>query len=155
METRLIPLSAVTDLAPLAGLMQDTWPDHYGPGGTGEALADLTARSRATGYPFGIAAYQGDRLLGTGAVTDGTSFGAKTDEGPWLIGLAVAPAVRRQGIGAALVAALEGGARDRGAARIFSTTRTAAGILTRQGWRGLRQVTDDEGTHWQVFCKSL
>ncbi|MFL9499101.1 GNAT family N-acetyltransferase [Rhodopseudomonas palustris] len=56
------------------------------------------------------------------------------DVTPWLAGLYVAPAHRRHGVGAALVRAIEGQARQRGHRRLFLYTTDAADYYQRLGW---------------------
>lgn len=56
------------------------------------------------------------------------------DVTPWLAGLYVAPAHRRHGVGAALVRAIEGQARQRGHHRLFLYTTDAADYYQRLGW---------------------
>jgi GNAT superfamily N-acetyltransferase len=60
-------------------------------------------------------------------------------EGPWLVGLVVAPAFRRQGIGAKLIARAEAEARAT-ATWLYCTTDTAAGLLLGRGWIDLRRA---------------
>ncbi len=139
----------------LARLMRAAWPDWYGPGGQGEAGADLLDRSREAGLPWGVAALEGDVAVGTAALA-ATSHGAEPGEGPWLVGLVVAPARRGRGIGSALVAACEAqaraegraerGARGRGRAgerpRLLATTEAARALLLRRGWTEVRHLAD-------------
>jgi len=153
--TRILPLAAVTDVSPLAELMEQVWPGYYGAGGRGDAFADLSVRARDTGFPYGMVARVGANLVGTGALTAGDSFGAHPGEGPWLIGLVVHPDHRAKGVATALIAALESAARTNGAPAIYSTTQAAAGLLRARGWRLLRDVTDDQGAGWPVLSKPL
>ncbi len=53
---------------------------------------------------------------------------------PWLAGLFVAPAYRRQGAGRVLVGAIEAQARLRGFKELFLYTSGAAGFYERLGW---------------------
>ncbi len=123
----------------LAGLMRAVWPGWYGPGGEGDADADLRVRSRLEGVPFGVVATEDGRVLG-GAALAGTSYGVEEGEGPWLEGLLVAPEARRRGAGSALVAACEAQAWRNGAQCVFATTVAARGLLLRRGWRPLRTL---------------
>lgn len=118
--------------------MQAAWPDWYGPGGTGNALADLQARA-TPGLPQGWVAVIAGQPVGTVAVAQ-TSYGAQGD-GPWLVGLVVDPAHRGQGIGAALI-----GCAER-VGPLLTTTREAAPLFAARGWTILRDVEDG----WQVW----
>ena len=133
------------DLRAVAGLMEATWPEHYGPNGPGFALADVAERHAGPELPWGVVAVADDRVVGTAALAE-LSFGARPGEGPWLVGLAVAPHMRKQGIGTALVKACRAEAARRGAAAVYATTCNATGLLHRSGWQDLRTVDG-----WQVL----
>lgn len=133
--------------------MMATWPVHYGPMGDAAVLDHVKERARSDGLPFGFAAFNGDQVMGTAALA-AESFGADGD-GPWLIGLAVAPAHRKQGIGAALIAGVADAAKEQGFAKILTTTQ-ATGLFTRQGWAHLRTVEKaDRAESWTVLRKAL
>ena len=53
---------------------------------------------------------------------------------PWLAGLFVAPAFRKQSIGSALVAAIEGHGRKAGCRRLHLYTNSAEAFYARLGW---------------------
>jgi predicted N-acetyltransferase YhbS len=127
----------------LAALMEAEWPDWYGPGGRGAALADLRGRTRTEGLPLGFVAREGQTVLG-GAALAATSYGAEPGETPWIVGLLVAPEARGRGTGSALVAACEARARAAGASAIFATTGTARGLLQRRGWSVLRNLGEGQ-----------
>ncbi len=137
-------------MAPLAALMRAEWPDWYGPGGPGTPEADLRARCRKSGLPWGVVALGAGMPVG-GAALAHVSHGAAAGETPWLVGLVVAPDRRGQGIGSALVAACEAQARAEGFATLFSTTGAARGLLLRRGWRLLRRLEDGQ----EVLAKDL
>ena len=153
-DLRIAPLHARPDLmAETAALMQSVWPDYYGPDGPGNALADLRARSRTEGLPFGMVATLADgTVTGTVALSP-TSFGALPSERPWLTGLCVRSDLRGQGIASHLVQALENHAAGQ-FDQLYATTREASGLLRRLGWRDLRDVPD-QGGMWQVLRKAL
>lgn len=149
---RIVALHERPDLLEeTAALLQKVWPGHYGPGGPGNALADLTGRARAEGLPCGLIALD-DRgsVAGTVALS-ATSYGSRINEIPWLTGLCVRSDLRGQGIGSALVSAISDLAAAAGHGRIFTTTDAAAGLMDRLGWITLRQL---EGP-WLVMQKAL
>ena len=122
----------------LSALYQQVWPEWYGPDGPGDAQADLRERSRWQGMPLGLVALANDRPVGAAGLA-ALSFGAMAAEGPWLIGLTVAPGFRRQGIGARLIAGIEDAARGP-SQWLYCTTKDASGLLLRRGWIDLRRA---------------
>lgn len=134
----------------LARLMEAVWPDWYGPGGPGDARADLAARGDGDTLPLGLVALSGGAVVG-GAALEATSHGALPGETPWLTGLLVAPHLRRRGFGGALVEAVTRLAAGRGDRTLFATTGSAAGLLACRGWRRLRPVPGEAAA---VFVKT-
>lgn len=125
-------------LGDIAALYTAVWPAWYGPAGPGDALTDLTERSRDSGLPMGLVALFNNRPVGAAALAS-LSFGAMAGEGPWLIGLAVDPAFRQQGVATQMVARAETVARGQ-AAWLYCTTDAAATLLMRRGWTDLRRA---------------
>lgn len=152
----IVTLIDLTDpqIDDLVGLLRDTWPDWYGPTGNGDAAKDLADRHGRDGFPVGVAALIGGRAIGTAAMAC-ASFGKVDAEGPWLIGLVVAPQYRKSGIGSEMIAWLEAEALRRNKHEAFATTREAAALLQRRDWAVLRDVTDEDGKIWQVLRKSI
>lgn len=137
---RIERLSAVPDLlGDIATLYTKVWPAWYGPEGPGDAVADLKERSRETGLPRGLVLLSEGSLIGAVALA-AVSFGAMAGEGPWLVGLAIAPSHRRLGHASMLVARAEADAYASGAQRLYCTTKTASGLLIRRGWTNLRRA---------------
>lgn len=141
-ELRVVPLAEVPEaFAALGAVMRAAWPGWYGPGGEGDAEADLRARA-APGLPRGWAAMEGAEPLGTVGLA-ATSFGAAPGEAPWLIGLVTRPDRRGEGIGAALIRHVMAEAQG----PIFTTTREAHPLFLRLGWRDLRDAPEG----WRVM----
>ena len=134
--------------AQTAALMTRIWPRHYGPDGEGDALADV--QSRIAEDRAAIMMHD-ETVVGTVAL-DAKSFGS-LGEGPWLVGLCTASDYRGRGIATALSTWAMGSARQAGHPALFATTKEAAGIMKRLGWRRIRQVTDQSGTWtaWKVL----
>lgn len=135
--------------AQTAALMTRVWPQHYGQGGPGDAMADVESRIADDRAAIAVLA---DGVVGTVAI-DAHSFGSQGD-GPWLVGLCTAPAVRGQGIATALTTWAMGRARQEGEPALYTTTRSAVGIMKRLGWRRVRQLADESGT-WTVWRAAL
>ena len=125
-------------LGAIVALYTALWPAWYGPEGPGDAMTDLTERSQRTGLPIGLVALHGSQPVGAAALA-AHSFGAMAGEGPWLIGLAVDPAFRHQGIATQLVARAEAEARA-SATWLYCTTDAAATLLLRRGWTDQRRA---------------
>jgi GNAT superfamily N-acetyltransferase len=74
-----------------------------------------------------VGAFDGDALLGVASVFRQSPEGAPPSPTDWrLRGMAVVPEARRRGLGAALLAACERHARDRGGTRLWFNARVAA-----------------------------
>ena len=71
------------------------------------------------------------------------------DVSPWLSGLFVIPEHRRQGVGAALVRAIEDQARRRESSRLYLYTSAAVGFYERLGWEVL------DRTNWKRVYTAL
>ncbi len=63
------------------------------------------------------------------------------DHTPWLAGLVVAPGMRRRGIGAALVRAIETHAFEQGFDALYLYTHDADAFYERLGWDTLEEFT--------------
>jgi GNAT superfamily N-acetyltransferase len=128
------------------------WPAHYGPGGPGDARADLLAYAQDT-LPMGIVAFVDSQPCGFAALKD-DAFPSHPQLGPWAGAAFVLPAWRRQGIGAVLIQALETAARQRGFERLHAATATSANLLDRAGWRRIDTVIHD-GHSTGIYARDL
>lgn len=143
-----------TDLLPtLQQWFESEWPRHYGPAGAGDARRDLCAYSNRQGLPIGFVALRGARLCGFAALKDEPIPGYEHLR-PWAGAAVVPPALRGQGIGGALLAAIEAEARAQGYARMYCATATSASLLVRSGWP-LREQVMHEGQVLGVYEKAL
>jgi GNAT superfamily N-acetyltransferase len=79
---------------------------------------------------------------------------AKHQLTPWLAALYVAPAFRKQGIGSALVHAIERHARDVGCNELYLYTVTAEGLYTKLGWL-VRERFDWHGEKFVLMTREL
>jgi len=113
------------------------WAPWYGPGGQGDAAADLAACGADDALPLCLVALDADgTVLGTAALR-ADSVGREHGPGPWLAALLVDEARRGQGIGTALVAATEDAARRLGFTALYVSTDTTHGLFRRRGWQAV------------------
>jgi GNAT superfamily N-acetyltransferase len=154
MDLRIAYLADHPEVLPrLRAWFEAEWPSWYGPGGPGDAGADLCAYASRDGLPLGIVAFEGEELLGIMALKP-DSPAIHPALGPWASAGFVRPDARGRGVGAALLRALEDVARGLGHARIYSGTTTSATLLERAGWRYLEHV-DVHGERVAIYEKEL
>lgn len=137
-----------------AAAFEAEWPTWYGPGGPGDAMADLLSFANGQGaIPVGVVALERNgEPIGVAALK-ATSVPSHSHLTPWAAAGYVAPAWRRQGVGALLLEALLREAARLGHATVFCATSTSASLLERQGWHLLESVRH-EGHALQVFRSS-
>ena len=111
---------------------QDWSPTWYGPGGRGDARADLAARVQRDAIPCGIVAADGPLAVGTCALAS-ESMSQTLETGAWLVGLWVRPSHRRQGVASRMVKAAEAQAAALRIGEVRVGT-VAAAIFQRAGW---------------------
>ena len=123
----------------LAQWFRDEWEPYYGPAGHGDAghgdaEADLKACCQRDELPIGLVAVSGEgQVLGTIALKS-TSISHEYLR-PWGAAFLVGKGHRRQGVGYALIAALEDVARRHGFESVYMSTDGAANLVERRGWR--------------------
>ena len=144
LHRELVPLLAAWFIA--------EWPDWYGPGGRGDAVADLTsfAASEST-LPVGFIAFEENRPVGVAALKS-TSLPTHGHLSPWAAAGLVLPGHRGKGIGGKLLGALVQRAGDLGYPRVYCGTATAASLLRRSGWSEV-EVIHHEGEALVIFAK--
>ena len=123
----------------LAGWFRDEWPLWYGPQGPGNAEHDLLTYANEGSLPVGIIAFRDGAPCAVAALK-ADAFASHAHLTPWAAAGYVVPAFRGQGIGAALLRALEFEARTLGHERIYCGTATAARLLRREGWACMEMV---------------
>src|SRR5690606_27786503 len=129
------------------------WPEYYGAGGRGSALADLRAYANQGSLPVGVIALQSGILCGVAALKR-DSIASHAHLSPWTAAGLVPPSMRGRGIGASLLAALEEQARELGYRHIHCGTSSAQGLLERCGWQ-LDEMIIHEGRSLGVYSKAL
>jgi GNAT superfamily N-acetyltransferase len=149
----IAPLALHRELVPLlASWFIEEWPEWYGQGGRGNALADLTAfaTSQST-LPIGFIAFDETSPVGV-ATLKPDSLPTHRHLCPWAAAALVPPSRRGRGIGAKLLGALVQHAGTLGYERVYCGTATAASLLRRSGWSEL-EVIQHEGESVVIFSK--
>jgi len=128
-------LADVPDLLPsLVAWFESEWEVYYGPRGPGAAEAHLREAMNRDVLPLGLVAVSDDGApLGTISLRESSRF--HEEWGPWGSAFLVDPTRRGQGVGTALVAALEQEARRLGFPWLYMATDS--GIVERRGWRAV------------------
>ena len=110
------------------------WRPWYGPGGDGDADADLAACLHGSDLPICLIALdRQDQLLGTASLRR-SSVGSDQFDGVWLTALLVAENRRRQGSADALIAEIETQARRFNPDNLYTSTEPSSRLLERRGW---------------------
>jgi GNAT superfamily N-acetyltransferase len=150
----IAPLAAHPEVLPLlCEWFEAEWPSYYGAGGRGNALHDLQSYANAGTLPVGLVAFSQDGVCGVAALK-AASIASHAHVSPWAAAGLVHPAMRGQGIGGKLLAALEEQARSLGFSRIYCGTSTAESLLQRCGWRLFERIIH-EGHDLVIYSKAL
>ena len=146
------PLAVVPELLPLLeGWFVSEWTDYYGPGRRGNAQQDLRAYCNIGSLPFGMVAFSQGLPCGFAALKS-EPFPSHPHLFPWAGAAYVQPSLRRQGIGAALLRALEAQGAQLGHTHLYCAT--SATLLLRCGWR-LLEVVPHEATQVGIYERAL
>lgn len=93
----------------------------------------MSERAHTNRIPIALVAFEGQELLGTVCLKV-HDMDARLDLTPWLAGLYVSAPRRRQGIGAALVSAIEKTAHDLDVGKLYLYTPESELFYSRLGW---------------------
>ena len=118
-----------------------------------DGLVRLSAETPDT-YQVALVAELDGAAVGTCLLIDREPVTRHPDLTPFLAGLFVVETARRQGIGAALVRAVEDQARVHGFARLYLYTDTARPFYERLGWR-LQDAFDWDGDPFSLMAREL
>jgi len=122
----------------LKELFESEWEPYYGVAGPGNAETDIKESANRTGLPIALVAIFDGNICGTAALKM-ESVTIYPDYLPWLAGLLVAPAYRRQGIGEQLIVAIELLAKKLGYKEIYVGTGEKSGMseitLDKRNWK--------------------
>lgn len=153
--SRIVHLIDAPGAAPVLTMwFVEEWTPWYGPGGGGDAEADLAACRDRGALPLCLVALnEAGGVLGTAALKS-ESVGSELAAGPWLAALLVGADYRGNGIATALVEAIEAEARRLGIEAIYTSTDAAAGIMARRGWLAIGDTNSLRGSI-AVFRRQL
>ncbi len=130
----------------LVAAFEAEWPNWYGPGGQGDAAADLAAYANPEGaLPVGVVALGPDGAPIGIAVLKAAFTPEFAHLSPWASAGWVRPDLRRRGLGALLLQALEAEGRRLGCTHLYCATTTAVTLLEREGWTAHAQTVHDGG----------
>lgn len=148
------PLIQHRDLIPLlSSWFVEAWPEWYGPGGRGNAAADLIAFATSESQcPVGFIALEKKAPVGIMALK-AESLPTHRHLCPWAAAGLVLPSHRGRGIGAQLLRVLVQQAGTLGYPRVYCGTATAASLLRRSGWSELETI-QHEGEAVVIFSKT-
>jgi GNAT superfamily N-acetyltransferase len=135
----------------LADWFAQEWAPYYGPGGPGDARADLAARCNRAHLPIGLVAIRDGRIPGTAALDRDTATGLT----PSVVGLLVAPDCRGRGVASALLESAERLAGQLGYDELFISTSVLQVLPQRNGWQQTGDVEFLNNERGKVFVRHL
>jgi predicted N-acetyltransferase YhbS len=137
----------------LAQWLFEEWGSILGERTPEARVKKLQAHLNRDKLPIAWVAHANDQLLGTAALRVHDLEG-RDDLTPWLGGVFVGPHFRRQGIGAALCAAVEEEARSRRIQTLYLFTLDKQEWYSRLGWKPLGPCVWHQRPG-DIMCKSL
>ena len=148
------PLTHYRHLVPLlSSWFVDEWPEWYGPGGRGNAVADLTGFATSESkLPVGFIALDKESPVGVMALK-AESLPTHRHLCPWAAAGLVLASHRGRGIGAQLLEVLVQQASALGYPRVYCGTATSVSLLRRSGWSELETIKH-EGEAVVIFFKA-
>jgi len=153
-DITLQPLAELPQLQPLIqSWFEAEWPGYYGPEGRGNAAQDVAAYCRIGALPLGLVALLNGQPCGFAALK-AEPFPTHPHLGPWAGAAYVVPALRRRGVGLALLRALETQALQLGHRQLYCATATSDSLLRRAGWQPIEAVTH-EGATIGIYQRSV
>ena len=129
----------------LVKLFQEEWEAYYGSEGLGIAESDIWEGCQINSTPLTLVAIDDNgEVAGTGTLR-AKPIDSVSNQGPWITALVVEKNRRGNGIGTALVSALEMEARRFRCPFIYTSTHTSGGILLSRGWQAIDEVNTFQG----------
>jgi GNAT superfamily N-acetyltransferase len=110
-------------------------------GKTREDFAGLMrARCRIGSLPTALVAFQGEQVLGTGAIKP-QDLDIRPHLTPWLGGMFVMPEHRNRGLGSSLITAIAAEARKLGLPELYLWTPSSENLYARHGWEAVERTS--------------
>jgi GNAT superfamily N-acetyltransferase len=151
----IAPLAEHREWLPtLARWLECEWPDWYGPGGPGDTADLLEEAAHRDRLPVAVIALRAGVPCGISVLRPTDAAAAQTGYSPRVGGGLVRADLRGQGIGARLLAAMEGEARRLGYSTIYCSTTGAQRLLERCAWESIGTITH-EGAPLSVYRKAI
>ncbi len=139
-------MAKVPEVVPkVVKLFLEEWEAYYGPEGPGIAESDIWECCQINSIPLALIAIDDNgEAVGAGTLR-AESIGFALNQGPWITALVVEKSRRGNGIGTALISALEMEARRFRCQFIYTSTHTVGGILLSRGWQAINKITSHQG----------
>ena len=138
----------------LAQWLFEEWGQLLGEQTLEPRMRKLHAHMNRDKLPIAWVAHLNGQLLGTAALRTHDLEG-REDLTPWLGGVFVGPEFRRQGIGEALCATVEDGARSRGTKTLYLFTRDKQAWYSHLGWTTVGPAVWPAIGQVTIMCKQL
>jgi len=143
MENLNVQIGFLADHPELAGQLaqhfKGEWPDHFAAFSLQEIEKDFLSRAGRETLPVVLVAWIDGKVVGTIALAQ-KSIESFEHLGPWLKGLYVGRAFRRQGIGRCLIEKASTLAGAFGFQEIYAGTEKARRLLQTLGWMELQRI---------------
>jgi GNAT superfamily N-acetyltransferase len=139
-------------MATIEAHFKTQWHAYYGPGGPGDACADIAALCNKAKLPIGLIALRLGTFVGFVALRKKTD--SHHDLSPWVTSFYVAPEMRRQGVGTRLVKTVECLAGKLGYKRIYARSATAVPFFEKHNWEPFDTLEHD-AEQLTIFLKDL
>ena len=156
MKLRFTLLADLPEFVPLvASWLFREWGHERSGSSIAAVTQDIASKLGTTTLPIHVLALAGEVPVGVAILKPHEMRDIFPDRTPWLGSVVVAPAYRRNGIGAALICEAQALALRRGFSRLYlQTERDDGGLYTRLGWQICDQLLY-RGYQATVMTKSL
>lgn len=113
----------------------------------------ITERAQTKKIPVALVAFDGEELVGTVCLKI-QDMDTRLDLTPWLAGLYVSATRRREGIGTALVSAIEREAFELGVNKLYLYTPESESFYSKRGWQ-VKERTEYHGCAVTLMEKEI
>jgi len=137
----------------LAEWFERRWPEHYGPGGGGNAERDLSNSCNRDQLPITLVATLDGEVAGTVSLKR-RALASHLHLSPWLAMLLVPSAFQGKGVELSLVFAVEELASRLGVKAVYASTGTEAPMLIRRSWKIVEEPAES-GSGLFIYKRAL